>query len=250
MQYAFRCYKSSSPGIFRARITRYATLDRAFGTFEENHYPPTTSAVNITIAVVPRGRTIVIGDPLSILSLSRRESSEFPPHRFLTYVHVTNTQDVPYQTAAIDTHPLLEQPYITARSLSRICIYASRIISQLSITSSRLFAGNNGSLLACCSLVPLFLLLLSPCLRDSVRSRSTLSSSRPLVLASPDHSRRHMCVSRDVTTHWQIDTRPMPLLGDIRVYISWKRNPMSKKSRAIEISLAFIYAAFSRFVSN
>lgn len=63
----------------RARITRYATLDRAFGTFEENHYPPTTSAVNITIVVVLRGRTIVIGDPLSILSLSRRESSEFPP---------------------------------------------------------------------------------------------------------------------------------------------------------------------------
>jgi len=84
--------------------------------------------------------------------------------------------------AAIDTHPPLEQPYITARSW--ICIYASRIIPQLSITSSRLFAGNNGSLLARCSLVPLFLLL--------SLSLSLFLSSLPAIgpLASPAIVRR------------------------------------------------------------
>jgi len=105
-----------------------------------------------------------------------------------------------YQTAAIDTHPPFEQPYITAHS--RICIYASRIISQLSITSSRLFAGNNGSLLACCSLVPLFLLL-SLFLAFSLSLSLSLSLASDFVHARPHFSRpftNHdaICVSRDV----------------------------------------------------
>jgi len=72
-------YKSLSAESFTFRL-RVMTADaRSFGTFEENHYPPTTSAVNITITVASRGRTIVIETILSILHLSGRESSEFPP---------------------------------------------------------------------------------------------------------------------------------------------------------------------------
>lgn len=56
------------------------TLNRSWRS-KKTIIPPTTSAVNITITLVPRGRTIVIGDPLSILYLSGRESSEFPPPR-------------------------------------------------------------------------------------------------------------------------------------------------------------------------
>jgi len=129
--------------------------------------------------------------------------------------------------AAIDTHPPLEQPYITARSW--ICIYASRIIPQLSITSSRLFAGNNGSLLARCSLVPLFLLL-------------SLSLSLSLLLARDRPSR----LSRDRSpiatlirgshemSHIDTDTRRRRRLVDVSCLHKLKKESEKReRSRAI-----------------
>lgn len=204
--------------MLESRVTTYDARSRS-GRFEENHYPPTTSAVNITI--VPRGRTIVIGDPLPILrclSRASRESSEFPPPTrgwFSDVCPRDKYAGCATRRPAIDTHPLLEQPYITARS--RICIYASRIISQLSITSSRLFAGNNGSLLACCSLCRCLCVSPSPLsLSPRLRSCSTLSSS-------PLSRYRRICLRE--TPHTLIDRYTlMPLLRDNRVYISWKRN--------------------------
>lgn len=150
-------------------------------------------------------------------------------------VHVTNMQDAT-RRSAIDTHPPFEQLYITARS--RICIYASRIISQLSITSSRLFAGNNGSLLARCSLMSLFLLL--PLLVSP-----TSSTCSALVLTSPNWlaDRDAICVSHE-TSH--IDKSIYADAAyvhrtDIHVYISREKNPMSKKkSRVSSLNSACI----------
>lgn len=172
---------------------------RSFGTFEENHYPPTTSVVNITITRELRAGGRSLSVILSRFSVYQVTSPRNFPRRQHQFPDVCPRDKYAgcYQTAAIDTHPPFEQPYITA--CSRICIYASRIISQLSITSSRLFAGNNGSLLACCSLVPLFLLLPSSCLLSlsvsDVVHATCLSSPLPTVR----RSRCHMCVSRDVT---------------------------------------------------
>lgn len=170
---------------------------RSFGTFEENHYPPTTSAVNITIA---GGRSL--SAILSRFSVYQAASPRNFPRRQHQFPDVCPRDKYAgcYQAAAIDTHPPFEQPYITARSW--ICIYASRIISQLSITSSRLFAGNNGSLLACyrclCFSFSLSSLSLSPLLSLSFSlSLSPTSSTlhaRPH-LSRPFADRDAICVS-------------------------------------------------------
>lgn len=192
--------------------SRVTTLDRVRDAFEENHYPPTTSAVNITIAVVLRGRTIVIGDPLSILSLSRRESSEFPPptHRFLTCVHVTNTQDVPPDGSYRYASAIRTAVYYGSLSDMYLCFpYHFAIIDNI----VKAFCRKQWVITClCCSPVPLFLLLLSPCLRDSVPAARALS-----FLTSPDTP--YVCLARR-HTHRQDRYTPMPLLRDIRVYIS------------------------------
>lgn len=192
--------------------SRVTTLDRVRDAFEENHYPPTTSAVNITIAVVLRGRTIVIGDPLSILSVSRRESSEFPPptHRFLTCVHVTNTQDVPPDGSYRYASAIRTAVYYDSLSDMYLCFpYHFAIIDNI----VKAFCRKQWVITClCCSPVPLFLLLLSPCLRDSV------PAARSLV---PHFSRYAICVSRE-TSH--TSTRSIhadaTVLRNIRVYIS------------------------------
>lgn len=72
--------------IFFLQIPRIASTDaRSFGTFEENHYPPTTSAVNVTIArrwlpVARAGGRSLSSDLLSRSSLYQLATSprDFP----------------------------------------------------------------------------------------------------------------------------------------------------------------------------
>lgn len=187
-----------------------------------------------------RGRTIVIATSLSpslslvclyqaarVLGISPRPRTPFPD----VCPHVTNTQDATRPAGYRYASAIAEQPYITARS--RIRIYASRIISQLSITSSRLFAGNNGSLLARCSLPPLFLLL-SLSLSHPSSLPPIYLCLRLFVLTSLPIA-NVTCASRETSAHRQFDAhrrhahlQPAPV--DIRVYISWGKKRAREES--------------------